>query len=460
MFRAGINQFLAGVVTLAITMVSVPLPKAVRAAESEKLLSLLDVRVASARDWILSEQNREQAFSATRRTQASRLQDRLLHGGSQWVSLSAVATALEDREKLRRRNVEIEVKGSDGKNFPPLTLSVSDHPEWLHFHDTSGMLSFDLDQDALEEFFVTDRFAGLTEPSQSTITELQWGDTIDRVRAVGVARPGYRLTPKELAAAAKEALVRNEEHVLLSAEFVPAHVENATGLPLGELTLLAEGRSDFVGSTEERRANIEKGLGEISNVLIPAGGTFSLNHTISPVLVENGWKEALGIFGNNVTMTPGGGLCQVATTLYRAALLAGLPILERESHSLYVRYYEKYGVGIDATIFQGIKDLRFRNDTGNYLLVQTATKGTEAEIRVFGTPDGRQVALDGPYFFDSPEMSRVWRSHPLQPNQIAWIRTVRYRDGSENQRRLVSTYRHPSRLLSARVFAGKDDIGI
>jgi vancomycin resistance protein YoaR len=182
---------------------------------------------------------------------------------------------------------------------------------------------------------------------------------------------------------------------------------------------------------------------------VAPGETFSFNDAIGPVLAERGWKEALGIFGSNVKMTVGGGICQVVTTIYRAALLAGLPIKERAHHSQYVRYYEKYGVGIDATIFQGIKNLQFVNDTEHYILIQGWSRGNEAYVHIYGTSDGRTVTMQGPFFYDTPRTERSDLLPELFNNQIGWVRRIHYADGTEKSGRLVSTYQKPWKRLSA-----------
>ena len=153
--------------------------------------------------------------------------------------------------------------------------------------------------------------------------------------------------------------------------------------------------------------------------------------------------------GKDLVPIAGGGICQVATTVYRAALNAGLPVTERASHSLYVSYYEKYGVGIDATIFPHSQDLTFVNDTGNYLLVQAYSREFEAAVHVYGHSDGRAVTLRGPYFSTSASSVMEQLQRTLRNNEIAWLQTVRSVDGSEATNVIFSRYLEiPRRLRS------------
>jgi vancomycin resistance protein YoaR len=96
----------------------------------------------------------------------------------------------------------------------------------------------------------------------------------------------------------------------------------------------------------------------------------------------------------------GGGVCQVSTTFFRALLSAGLPIVERHAHAYRVGYYEENGYppGIDATVFVPSVDLKFLNDTGHYILVQSKIDldNLYLEFDLYGTSDGRTVSMTTP----------------------------------------------------------------
>jgi vancomycin resistance protein YoaR len=158
---------------------------------------------------------------------------------------------------------------------------------------------------------------------------------------------------------------------------------------------------------------------------------------------------ALGIFGGeDLRPVLGGGICQVATTVYRAAVHAGLPITKRANHSLFVTYYEKYGVGLDATIYPGEQDFTFFNDSPHYLLLQAYAEGDEAVVNVYGTPDGRSVALDGP-FLSSNAPDLMIKDRPIKINEIAWKRSVTYTDGRTAEEVLLSRYKAVPKRLKA-----------
>ena len=127
--------------------------------------------------------------------------------------------------------------------------------------------------------------------------------------------------------------------------------------------------------------------------------------------------------------------------LYRAVVQGGFPIVERRNHSIYVKYYEKYGVGLDAAIFPGVKDLKFENDTDAYLLIQTYIEGQEMIVNIYGVPTGRAVVLKGPFFKTNAPGGLLVRDRPLKDNEIAWIQHITFSNGTQQENLLVSQYR-------------------
>jgi len=112
---------------------------------------------------------------------------------------------------------------------------------------------------------------------------------------------------------------------------------NQSGLDLGNLDRLSMGISDFSTSPSGRDFNVRKALNEHYNgMVIPAGESFHFNDFLGPVTYSAGWAGSYAIFnGNQLKTVPGGGICQVSTTIYRAALNAGLDIEQQRNHSLY-----------------------------------------------------------------------------------------------------------------------------
>lgn len=379
---------------------------------------------------------------------AERLSRRIRQHSFATPSLEALASALQKKQELMKHSVTVRLSAVDGTAFPEWTANLHRYPTWLKADFSMNRAEFRVDREGIEEFLIQNPPAEITPPTDTTliaIVEPEEGakDPL-RVETEGVAKAGYAFDAKGVAELLAAALSEGSTSVLsLPLKPVPGRIVNATERDVGALELLATGRSNFEGSITGRVRNIQKGLKErVHNVLVAPGETFSFNGTLGPVTARAGWFEALGIFnGDQLRPVTGGGICQVATTVFRAMVHAGLPIEKRKEHSLFVHYYEKYGVGLDATIYPGQQDLTFTNDTGNDLLIQAYYDGFEATVNFYGTPDGRAVALEGPYFsVNAPEDMKV-KGRTLKTNEIAWRQTITAPDGTVMKNTIVSRYK-------------------
>lgn len=159
------------------------------------------------------------------------------------------------------------------------------------------------------------------------------------------------------------------------------------------------GKSRFKGSIAGRIHNIELAASRIHGALIPPDAVFSFNDTVGEISKKTGFAPAYVISKGRTVLGDGGGVCQVSTTLFRAALDAGLPIVERHAHSYRVSYYEQESSpGIDATVYSPSADLKFKNDTGNYIVIASEfdKKNASLVFKFYGKKDGRIVELTKP----------------------------------------------------------------
>jgi vancomycin resistance protein YoaR len=197
---------------------------------------------------------------------------------------------------------------------------------------------------------------------------------------------------------------------------------------LGIVELLAEGKTSFAGSSASRVQNIIVGAAQFDGLLIAPGETFSFNHYLGEVTAEKGYEESIIIWGNTTRADVGGGLCQVSSTAFRAAFWAGVPVVERYAHAFRVSYYEP-PKGLDATIYSPSVDLKWVNDTGHYILIETYVNKENQTLvfRYYGTNPGRTVEIDGPYESNPvPHGEAVYRDDPTLPKgqtkQIEWAK--------------------------------------
>jgi vancomycin resistance protein YoaR len=186
----------------------------------------------------------------------------------------------------------------------------------------------------------------------------------------------------------------------------------------GNLSLISQGRSSYVlAHGEDREFNVRFGLSKYDGVVIPKGAEFNFNQVLGWVTYDAGWKPALAIFGGGgVKPVPGGGLCQVSTTMYRAVINSGLPVTARKPHSLDVSYYQQYGYGIDSTVYPPEDiNLKFVNDTPGSILIHTWLDEVNKEVftEFYGTDDGREV-----------EIKQVTNRTVVLPNQVTYTSDI------------------------------------
>lgn len=212
---------------------------------------------------------------------------------------------------------------------------------------------------------------------------------------VGEARTGWTV---DRAAADREvlrALKAGEPRATLPIRLTaPARsVRWAAAQGLGHV---GSGTSSFTGSPGFRVHNIRVGAQKLHGRWIESGASFDFNALIGRVDAAGGFRPGFVVTGDTLSMEDGGGLCQVSTTVFRAAMTTGVPIEERHAHSYQVGYYGE--PGLDAAVYAPGKTLRWRNDFRSPLLVQAGwdVDRAQLEVHLFARPDGRRVSIGAP----------------------------------------------------------------
>lgn len=218
----------------------------------------------------------------------------------------------------------------------------------------------------------------------------------DRVRTIVSGQAGHELDRDDAARQLRMALTTNAASTQLTLRELPpppGEVEQ-----LGLIEELGRGESQFSTYTSrERDANVQAGGNEIDGVLVAPGQTFSFTQTIADITWEEGYRWGEMIEAGVVVPALGGGICQVSTTMFRAAFWSGLEIIERHHHSWRLPWYEADAPpGMDSTIALGGPDLKVRNNTQHHILIKVETDLAHKRQRViiYGTRDGRRVAME------------------------------------------------------------------
>lgn len=231
----------------------------------------------------------------------------------------------------------------------------------------------------------------------------------------------YEKLGQDITSFAQYAFIEKDAYIKLSLPLstLEPQISTADANNFGIRELIASGTSRFTGSIPNRVFNISLASSRVSGVLVPPGQEFSFNKALGDVSSFTGYKQAYVISGGKTILGDGGGVCQVSTTLFRAILAAGLPVVERNQHSYRVGYYEQDSQpGFDATIYVPSVDLKFRNDTGNYILIQTEvdTNNMSLTFSLYGTKDGREVTMSKPIITGvSPPPPPLYQDDPTLP---------------------------------------------
>jgi len=287
--------------------------------------------------------------------------------------------------------------------FNPMKITFEDQVWKPKFSELLSFIEFTKENKV--ELTINDAtFEGYAESIAEDINRLPRGQVTltDGARVTGfkIVQEGREVDEKVFSKKFRDAFFAVNDSVEVPVKKVG---EGANAESYGIYALLGEGKSKFNGSASARIHNLSLAAERTSGVLVPPGQIYSMSKSIGEVSAQTGYDIAYIIQEGRTVLGEGGGVCQTSTTLFRAVLNSGLPVVMRYPHDYRVGYYEiDSPVGFDASIFQPSLDLQFRNDTPNYVLVQSAVDLPNMTLyfRIYGTPDGRTVEISKPVVTD------------------------------------------------------------
>lgn len=277
-------------------------------------------------------------------------------------------------------------------------ITSAELASWLVVEKDGGnTVILSLEEDGVKKYLENLR-AAVDRPAQ----EAKFSMVNGKVKEFVASQSGIGLntdkTYQDLVAAFRERNYHPVEAVKtisLSVDVTEPKVKMSDVNNLGVSEIIGVGISTFKGSHTNRIKNIARAVQLLNGTLIQPGEEFSSNHYAGPYTLENGFYPELVIKGREIKSEVGGGMCQIGTTLFRMAMNSGMDITERHNHSLVVSYYGdpvNGNPGTDAALYDPVLDLKFKNDTGHYLLLQTAIdyKKQQLTFTLWGTNDGRK----------------------------------------------------------------------
>jgi len=208
----------------------------------------------------------------------------------------------------------------------------------------------------------------------------------------------------------------SDKKIVLKDEVIKPELTLAEANQFGIEELIGEGVSNYSHSIPERIHNVILGASKFNGIFIPKNKVFSFNEALGDVSSLTGYKQAYIIKDGKTVLGDGGGICQVSTTFFRAALNTGLPFVERHAHAYRVGYYETDSKpGLDATVFGPTVDLRVKNDTPTDILIETEVDQNNSLLyfRFYGKKDGRKAEISTPVLYDvQPPPPDVYQDDP------------------------------------------------
>ncbi|MCX6739909.1 MAG: VanW family protein [Candidatus Parcubacteria bacterium] len=273
------------------------------------------------------------------------------------------------------------------------TIANSEFKNWVEFNRQDSVVYLQFNPERLNEKLdlLAQEINVLPQDAKFVMAE-------NKVTEFKPAMPGLEVD-KEVTVSKinQEFIVDKKEEIELAVKVSEPKIKTVDSNTLGIKELIGKGVSDFAGSHTNRILNIKNAVEHLNGIIIPTG-EFSIVDAIGEVTAETGYYPEYVIKGDRTIKEYGGGLCQIGTTMFRAALYSGMPITERRPHSYIVSYYKP--LGMDATIYGPHPDLRFINDTGNNILLQIKIEGTILTFEFWGTGDNRKIEITDPVLYN------------------------------------------------------------
>lgn len=299
---------------------------------------------------------------------------------------------------------------------------------WIKFrHTPTGTnrikVEVDVDTEAIRTFL--QRFSAFID-REPRDARFDFDPATGRLTPIVYSQDGYKLNIEKAAEAIREALLQGQNEIELPVEIKKPAVSTENASILGIRELVATGTTNFKGSSPARIQNIKVASARFHGIVIPPGEIFSFGKYLGPVTAAEGYEESLVIWGEATVPDVGGGICQVSSTIFRAAFWGGYEIIERHPHTFRVRWYEP-PVGMDATIYHPWVDFKFRNNTPYYLLMESELDEKEGILtfKFYSTSTGRTVEMEGPFVSNLvPHGPPEYRPDPTLPKgvikQVEW----------------------------------------
>ena len=261
-------------------------------------------------------------------------------------------------------------------------------------------VTVDVDRDALAEWLRVLISESINRDARDAV--VAWNG--DRLGVVEESRDGLRIRLDSLAEDVADSFFGDHDAVSIPVRVIKPEIDSDRLEDLNIDQELARGSSNFAGSDYGRSTNVIVGTQQMNGAMVPPGGDFSFNDVIGDITADKGYVESNVVDGERIGKDIGGGICQVSTTVFRAAYLAGMPMVEWNPHLYRLNFYELdgYPPGLDASILQegpreNWGDFRFNNPTDGWLLIESYVVDVQVVVIIYGPDTDWKVTFAEPY---------------------------------------------------------------
>ncbi|EDX55707.1 conserved hypothetical protein [Bacillus cereus W] len=207
---------------------------------------------------------------------------------------------------------------------------------------------------------------------------------------ISQSQNGEKIDKGKLTDLTKQAITSGTSDITLPVTLLKPERSTEDTQKMGIKEVIAEYSTPMAGRNGNQSFNVNKSANTLSGVIVAPDETFSFNSRVGVTDAAHGYKSAAVYSQGKVIQSAGGGVCQVSSTLYSAALRADLGIVSRSNHSMPVNYLP---LGQDAAVADYGPDLKFKNNTGNHIYIQAFSNGGSITTRIFGTNTGKNVEV-------------------------------------------------------------------
>ncbi|MDA1848822.1 VanW family protein [Bacillus cereus] len=207
---------------------------------------------------------------------------------------------------------------------------------------------------------------------------------------ISQSQNGEKIDKGKLTDLTKQAITSGTSDITLPVTLLKPERSTEDIQKMGIKEVIAEYSTPMAGRNGNQSFNVNKSANTLSGVIVAPDETFSFNGRVGVTDAAHGYKSAAVYSQGKVIQSAGGGVCQVSSTLYSAALRADLGIVSRSNHSMPVNYLP---LGQDAAVADYGPDLKFKNNTGNHIYIQAFSNGGSITTRIFGTNTGKNVEV-------------------------------------------------------------------